>query len=136
MTKISITLAAAASIATLSSAKANDTVGDFLRLCNGDKGDAGRVVCQNFTGGVGRQMFFTGAFAKKLRTYADQQTINIVAACSDVAVTDSAMVQVFKNWATSHPERWGEPAQTGINFAISQTWQCFGFFSIAPKSVK
>jgi hypothetical protein len=116
MTKISIALTAGALIATLSGAKANDTVGEFLRLCNGDRGDAGRVVCQNFAGGVGRQMFFTGAFAKKLRTYADQQ--------------------VFKNWAISHPERWGDPAQAGINFALAQTWQCFGFFPIAPESVK
>lgn len=136
MTKIPITLAAAALIATLSSAKANDTVGEFLRLCNGDRGDAGRVVCRYFTGGVGRQMFFTGAFAKKLRTYADQQTMNIVAACSDAAVTDSAMVQVFRNWATSHPERWGDPAQAGINFALAQTWQCFGLFPLTPESVK
>ena len=59
-------------------------------------------------------MFFTGATLKKLRTMADRLIMNDIAACTDVSVADVAMVQAFKNWATSHPEHWGKPAQVGI----------------------
>jgi hypothetical protein len=119
-----IFLIAAALISTVVPGHANETVGEFVGFCNGNRGEAGQVVCRYFIGGVGRQMFFTGGFSKKLRTRAERETINAVAACTEVDVTDAAMVQVFKNWATAHPENWGMPAQVGINLALTQTWPC------------
>jgi Rap1a immunity proteins len=77
--------------------------------------------------GSGRQMFCNGFISATFDSMwllggsASTRTLGI---CVDTPVTYGASVQVFKNWAQKHPEKWSIDRLYGVMWALQEAYPC------------
>ena len=75
----------------------------------------------------GRQLFCDGFISATFDSMwllggsASTRTLGI---CVDTPVTYGASVQVFKNWAQKHPEKWSIDRLYGVMWALQEAYPC------------
>jgi hypothetical protein len=103
-------------------------VQDLLRWCN-SKADFERDTCMGYIAGASDLMTMTGGATLAFNdTFKDQGKtagmLSVYSICPRDPVTYGASIQVFKNWAEKHPEKWGQPAIFGVWVALTEIWSC------------
>jgi hypothetical protein len=105
---------------TPTAASENYTVQSLLMKCSGRVGSLDSIFCVARVGGIADALGFNGYLVshgavglEKFATYA-----------SKPVPTYGADIQVFKNWAEKHPERWGDTDMVGVATALQETWPC------------
>ena len=107
-------------------AAAEDNVEKLLRECSAGSADSPLFEwfhCIGYITGIGDMMGLNGLLIAKY----DEGVINLnhLAFCpGKPAPTYGATLQVFKNWAQRHPERWGDKAFVGVIAALREAWPC------------
>jgi hypothetical protein len=90
-------------------ANADDNVQQLLQACSADNPSYDLFYCAGRVGGIADVLVMNGLL---IVNYNDRSAgLQRLSICpGNPAPTHGAEVQIFKNWAQSHPERWGERA--------------------------
>ncbi|MET2828931.1 Rap1a/Tai family immunity protein [Mesorhizobium shangrilense] len=91
-----------------SPATAAETVQDLLKYCSAKDGSVQAIYCVGRITGIADALFVfaQGSF------------------CPKTSTTGGAEVQLFKNYATTHPEVWTQSDYNGVLYALNQKWPC------------
>jgi hypothetical protein len=104
-------------------AAAEDNVQKLLQECSAENPSYDLFHCIGYVNGIGDMMGLIGL----LITKSNERTPNLgrFAFCpGKPAPTYGARLQAFKNWAQSHPEKWGDQAFVGVITALREVWPC------------
>lgn len=121
--KVKVGTIAVIIFAMLSSKAMADNIQQLLQECNNSDNEYDLLHCAGRVSGIVDMMGLNGSL---LTQYGDRLTpLRSFAVCSGKPVPSyGAYLQVFKNWAQSHPERWSDPDLTGVIRALRETWPC------------
>ncbi|WP_352560337.1 Rap1a/Tai family immunity protein [Mesorhizobium sp. M0025] len=83
--------------------------------CDSTSSQSAQSLCLGYIAGVADTMIQVHG--------SDASTVG---SCPSEDPTPSygAYLQIFKNWAPKHPEKWGEPMFAGVRDAIQEMWPC------------
>jgi hypothetical protein len=114
------TLVLAISLIT-SSAFSDDTQA-LLSKCDSAVGSTEFVYCLGRVSGMADMMGYNGFLIDK----GEKSELHRQAStCTGRPIpTNGALLQVFKNWAHSHPEHWSDNDLTGVLTALREKWPC------------
>jgi hypothetical protein len=116
MASASPSLAADSGTSNLTTLQATEPLKSIQSLyeeCTAESSDH-RLYCLGFISATLDSMFLLGGSAST-------RTLGI---CVDTPVTYGASVQVFKNWAQKHPEKWSIDRLYGVMWALQEAYPC------------
>jgi hypothetical protein len=103
---------------------ADGDIEGLLNDCSADKGSANFNYCIGFVTAALDFMRVNGFFIKE-HHYDKDGFVSEWALCLEgQSLTVRAAIQVFKNWAQAHPERWIEQDYEGVATAFRDIWRC------------
>jgi hypothetical protein len=104
-------------------ASADDNVQKLLQECSADNPSYDLFYCLGRVGGIADMMGLNGIIMGK----PEERSIDLlqVSTCTGKPPPSyGAKVQVFKNWAQNHPDRWADQDYVGVITALRQQWRC------------
>ncbi|HXP73453.1 MAG TPA: Rap1a/Tai family immunity protein [Stellaceae bacterium] len=101
-------------------------VKETLAQCSAKRGSPDWLSCAAYVAGVSDAMMTNAA---TIKTSGDPKLFDALAPFSmcvagDIVPTYGDRLEVFKHWAETHPELWGEPTYSGVMSAMRETWHC------------
>ena len=107
----------------IATAETGMTIQTLLQDCNADAGSTDSFLCVGKVSGIGEMMGLNGLLIFQHReSYANFYKFSICP--GKPTPTIGAQLQVFKNWARIHPERWAEQDFVGVIVSLREAWPC------------
>lgn len=102
-------------------AKADNTnVQALLGFCSEGDGSPNWLYCAGLVSGISTILQANGT----LNATAKSPAFLLLSICPVQAPTIATNIQVFKSWATAHPENWNMQDYVGVATSLHQTWPC------------
>jgi len=103
-------------------ARSEETVQSLLYKCEAKIDSIGSIYCIGRIGGMADLMGYNGFLIGKGE---NSELHRQVSTCTGKPIpTYGALIQVFENWARSHPEHWADNDLTGVLIALHDKWPC------------
>lgn len=122
---VSVTIFAIALASTSAKCDASKTenVQALYDECNGQVED--KLYCMGYISGVFSQMSYNRYLRYGFNDDRDAATMaKLSSVCSQIAVSNAAMVQAFIDWARKNRQSWNLDEQLGVMYALRESWPC------------
>jgi hypothetical protein len=95
------------------------SVQDLLGFCESPATSQSYNFCIGYVGGIGDLLVVNRLLYKQGLSEMTGAEI-----CGEPSPSHGAMMQAFRNWAHSHPERWADHEYFGVMLALMDSWPC------------
>jgi hypothetical protein len=106
-----------------SSAAADSNIQTLLQECNANSTSYEGFHCVGYVCGIADMMGMNGALF--MHSGEGLEGLFALSACyGKPEPTCGAKVQVFRNWAQKHPEKWNIQEYVGVALSLREVWPC------------